>query len=285
MSASFTAIKAPPQTLERLDTWGTLDDLPWSLDNEVWTTAGEYTLTALEQGRSGGSASFVRKKNIALTGAATCSERIVLEGVALLAGIGRGLSGELFEGEIFRPVYDTLSGSCSGAGKISALRIRNDTASASGVGGELVAVLRIRGEAFAGDGISGEGISQVRARLLEMNGAAHGSQSEIFLRVFPLLVTEPARSGERFVLYRVRTDSPEGEGGTGERFHLRRIRTGIMPGWGQSAEALAPEYKGWTWKQEPGSAESVWTQQTAEPEAWRQIPGTDNEWRSVVQWQ
>jgi hypothetical protein len=48
MSATISALYPPPQSIDSLDEWGSLDGLLWSLDSAVWTTCGVYGLTADE---------------------------------------------------------------------------------------------------------------------------------------------------------------------------------------------------------------------------------------------
>ena len=63
--AQFFAISAPPQSLESLDNWGSVDGLPASLDSPLWNSAGIYGLNIAGQGRA--SARFV-PSNISFLG-------------------------------------------------------------------------------------------------------------------------------------------------------------------------------------------------------------------------
>ena len=56
MSATISALYPPPQSIDSLDQWGSLDGLLWSLDSTVWTTCGVYGLTSTESAQSAGAA-------------------------------------------------------------------------------------------------------------------------------------------------------------------------------------------------------------------------------------
>ena len=56
MSATISALYPPPQSIDSLDEWGSLDGLLWSLDSTVWTKCGVYGLTSTEAAASAGAA-------------------------------------------------------------------------------------------------------------------------------------------------------------------------------------------------------------------------------------
>lgn len=103
MSATFSALYPPPQSIDSLDQWGSLDGLLWSLDDAVWTTCGVYGLTSAEDAQSAGAA----QGSTIVNG--------VLDGVAAAAGV--------LEGEV---VYDagTLPGSATATQSLAGNRIR-----------------------------------------------------------------------------------------------------------------------------------------------------------------
>ena len=71
MGALFSTIKAPPQNLDSLDDWGSLDELLWSLDSDIWNSAGLYALEqAVGPGESGEEVSAVRIRSAELRGSA-----------------------------------------------------------------------------------------------------------------------------------------------------------------------------------------------------------------------
>ena len=73
MSATISALYPPPQSIDSLDEWGSLDSLPWSLDSAVWTTCGVYGLTSTEAAAGAGSARGGIIMHGVLTGAASSS--------------------------------------------------------------------------------------------------------------------------------------------------------------------------------------------------------------------
>lgn len=103
MSATISALYPPPQSIDSLDQWGSLDGLLWSLDSAVWTTCGVYGMTVTEDAQSAGAA----QGSTIVNG--------VLEGTAAAAGA--------LEGEV---VYDagTLPGSATATQSLAGNRIR-----------------------------------------------------------------------------------------------------------------------------------------------------------------
>lgn len=137
MGTSRTAIKAPPQSLEALDTWGDLDKLPWSLDDAVWTTAGVYALSLSEIANSGQMVTLVRKKIITLDGSAIGSESAVFASVLEASARGAALSGATVDFIRLRPVYASLSVTGASGEAMTAFRVRcgePDPADAAGSG-------------------------------------------------------------------------------------------------------------------------------------------------------
>lgn len=285
MAASFSAVKAPPQTLERLDTWGTLDKLPWSLDDAVWTKAGEYALTISEAGRSGQTITLVRKKVIVLSGAGLAAGTAVRTTVRLLSGNGTGKSGDSIQVDTLQPVYLSPAIARSGEGTLAADRIRTEIAAGTGTGGALIEALRIRQDDVEEAAESAEAASPVRARLLDMTGGATGGQSEIFLRVTPLLVTEPAESGEELWPFRVRVAPLSGVCAGGEAVTLVRVRcVEPDPANATGAGQIRPEYKGWGWDV-MARMDQAWEPVPMQAQGWRRLPDGNTEWLGIVEWQ
>ena len=266
MAASFSTIKAPPQTLERLDRWGMLDSLPWSLDDSVWSTAGEYALTLSETGKSGQTASFVRKKVITLKGTATATQSSVWASVVLLSGSGTTKAGEQVEAERLRPLYASLSGNCSSAGAVSAIRIRVAKEEGAAACLEKISYVRIRQAALMENAATSEALSPVRARLISGNGTTACGQDAIYFRVRPFLETVSALSAEGILPYRVRTTGLSGLAAkASEKEEPNRIRCVVpAPSNGKAESVISPEYKGW---------------------GWTELARRDVIWTGVVQWQ
>ncbi len=260
MASSRITVKAPPQSLEKLDRWGSMDSLPWSLDDAVWTTAGEYALTCSEQGKSGQSSAFVRKKVLEVKGAAVVSEKAVWAGVVLLSGSGAAETAQQQAGERLRPVYAVLAGSCFGDGDVSALRIRTGEDASNVTAGGTVFSLRIRQAAQKAQASCSEVFFPVRARLLSGSGAAVGGQNAVFLRVMPFLEVESACCAEELAPYRVRMTALAGLAAQfSEKTEPNRVRC-VKPDRsdGNAGSVIAPEYKGWGWT-ELARHEGTWT--------------------------
>ena len=265
MGTSRTAIKAPPQSLEALDTWGDLDKLPWSLDDAVWTTAGVYALSLSEIANSGQMVTLVRKKIITLDGSAIGSESAVFASVLEASARGAALSGATVDFIRLHPVYASLSVTGASGEAVAALRVRDNLLAGEAESGGGVAALRIRTAPLSGAVRCEDEAFVYRARLLDMTGRAEGRQSEIFLRVTPLLVTEPAESGEELRPFRVRMSSLSVTGASGEAMTAFRVRCGEPdPADAAGSGQIRPEYKGW---------------------GWRRLPDSNTEWRGIVEWQ
>lgn len=73
MSATFSALYPPPQSIDSLNEWGSLDGLLWSLDDAVWTKCGVYGLISAEDAQSAGAAQGSTFINGVLAGSAAAS--------------------------------------------------------------------------------------------------------------------------------------------------------------------------------------------------------------------
>jgi hypothetical protein len=176
MSAEFYTILPPPQTLETLDNWGSLDDLPLSLDSPAWETAGIYGLTIEDGAKASGSLEGSRQTAIPLSPAQAQS--------------GAALAGAL------RIRTDTLAGSAKAGGGVTFQRIRNDSLLSGYAVSEFCLPLRIRQASMAGEVAATASASWHRVRL-----GAGSAQASGFARAAEWL--------------RTRTDSVAAEGVTG----------------------------------------------------------------------
>ena len=86
--AQFFAISAPPQSLESLDNWGSVDSLPASLDSPLWNSAGIYGLNIAEQARA--SAEFVASNTFCLGGTLSATSSGTLQSSVLKLGRATG---------------------------------------------------------------------------------------------------------------------------------------------------------------------------------------------------
>lgn len=117
--AQFFDISAPPQGLESLDHWGSLDSLPASLDSGVWTRAGVYGLSVGE--------------------AARASARLGTSHLACLGGTLRATSAGALQSSVLKS--GRAGGTAAASGKVAGLRLRFSGGMASGrAGGSLLGV-------------------------------------------------------------------------------------------------------------------------------------------------
>lgn len=202
MSAEFYTILPPPQTLETLDNWGSLDDLPLSLDSPAWESAGIYRLTIADGAKASGALEGSRQTAIPLLPAQAQS--------------GEALAGAL------RIRTDTLAGSAKTGGGATFQRIRNDSLVLGAVVSDGCLPLRIRQASMAGEVAATASASWLRVRL-----GAGAAQASGFARVAEWL--------------RTRTDSVAAEGVTGGTATGYMIRSLQATGAVHTAQASAFE--------------------------------------------
>lgn len=136
--AQFFAISAPPQSLESLDNWGSVDSLPASLDSPLWNSAGIYGLNIAGQGRA--SAQFVSSNIFCLGGTLNATSSGTLQSSVLKLG--------------------RATGTAAGGAMLDCLRLRYSGGAASArTGGSLLGVgvlyMDMGGAARASGGLHG----------------------------------------------------------------------------------------------------------------------------------
>lgn len=181
MSAEFYTILLPPQTLESLDNWGSLDRLPLSLDDSAWAAAGIYGLTIADGAQTSGRMEGSRQTVIPLAPAE--------------AFTGEGL------GESLRIRTDSLTGKASTGGGLSALRIRNEAGEIQAETGQGTTFQRIRQDALTSGALVSENWCPLRVRLLSGSLTASvlfGSSAE-FVRIRDGVGTASALAGNSAV--------------------------------------------------------------------------------------
>ncbi len=104
MSASFSAILPPPQTIDTLDNWGDLDSLLWSLDGDIWTWCGIYGFTAEQTGKSSQTVKTARIRTQAVTASAKASGSFKGESILDLSGSTDAVAGEDIIGGVARAI-------------------------------------------------------------------------------------------------------------------------------------------------------------------------------------
>ena len=171
--ARFSALAAPPQSLDTLDRWGRLDSLPASLDSPLWNSAGLWELEAEALARS--SQAFESRLVAALSGelASASGERLAPRLFRLLSMDGRTGTGGAFSARRLRPLRARgaarAEASCHGVGVLY-LAMGGSARSGGGLALALTASLKGR-EAGAGNGA----LSLHFVRLLSL-GAGAGEQ-------------------------------------------------------------------------------------------------------------
>lgn len=278
MSAEFYTILLPPQTLETLDNWGSLDDLPLSLDSSAWDTAGIYGLTIADGAVVSGSMEGSRQSVIPLgaslahSGASFGATRIRSDSLAGTvstdgdATFQRIRNDALVSGyavfEICLPLrirqgvsVDTAQATTSvswlrlreGKGTAQAsclasvalwLRTRTDSVAAEGVTGGTTAGYLIRSLQATVSARSGQDSAFIRARLGSGQATALAVGKLDFVRLLHLVESEPGKSGENFTASRVRPHSATLDANSGQSIAALRIRGNVTSDTVKSAENI-----------------------------------------------
>lgn len=195
----FFTILPPPQSVDTLDAWGSLDNLPFSLDSAVWQTVGVYGLVASEGGKSGGGlrgASVTR--GLACYGSATSAGAMQGAKVAYLAGEGAAKSGGVLSATILRGVGGRGEARSSGALAFIAIRALFDTEPASS-GGDMLGV-KVSYLSGSGLAVSGGGATSNFIRSLVAESAAKSGGVADVGRVLVVAGAGQASSGEEVIV-------------------------------------------------------------------------------------
>ena len=91
--AEFFSLSPPPQSLETLDSWGTLDRLPASLDSPLWQSAGLYGLRIADKGRA--TSAFPLCSTACLSGGLGAKSSAILHSSVARALGAKGMSAAL----------------------------------------------------------------------------------------------------------------------------------------------------------------------------------------------
>lgn len=177
--AVFTDILPPPQSVDSLDDWGSIDGLLWSLDSPVWNSAGKYGLEAEEGALSGqgGLEGWVRiRTEVAVIEGSAHGEAkgnvvldLSLSGHAVMhaehiGGVARAIPvspvhGTAGESVAFTRTRDGRAEMESRAsGGMSFIRIRTDRFSSPASGGDEIVPWRVRLLEGSDDMAGGEAI-------------------------------------------------------------------------------------------------------------------------------
>lgn len=191
MPGAFSPILPPPQSIDSLDSWGSLDGLPFSLDSSLWTTAGLYGLTVSDAVTIGQQADGQRMRTS------------VLAGLSVADGQAAGQAVLEIRGE------DAASGGGEAAASIAAWILLDAVSSTAG---ESLTLERVRPLLVDASVSSHAGTDFQRIR-----SAAHASRSEVVatlvaVRVRPGSGTDVARAAQEGGFERIRLHSAVGKG-------------------------------------------------------------------------
>ena len=143
MPGAFSPIFPPPQSIDSLDSWGSLDGLPFSLDSSVWTKAGLYGLTVSDAEPVRQQVSDQRTRTSAIAGMAVSGDSADGQAVLELMGTGEATTGESVIGGVTVAIGVDPSRASSGQTLVM-LRIRpglmDDAAAPSNEGLDLYRV-------------------------------------------------------------------------------------------------------------------------------------------------
>lgn len=143
MPGAFSPIFPPPQSIDSLDSWGSLDDLPFSLDSFLWTTAGLYGLTVSDAAQVRPHVNGQRTRTSTIAGMAVSGDSADGQAVLELMGTGEATTGESVIGGVTVAIGVDPSRASSGQ-TLVILRIRpglmDDAAARSNEGLDLYRV-------------------------------------------------------------------------------------------------------------------------------------------------
>lgn len=143
MPGAFSPILSPPQSIDSIDAWGDLDDLPYSLDSTRWDVIGLYKIVVTDVVRTTETGQGQRTRTDAIGGSAVAAG--TADGDALLdvEGMGIASSGEDSVGGI-TVVIPVEPAAGSSEQLLLLWRVRPDNPGSGSVPGELLYPYRIR---------------------------------------------------------------------------------------------------------------------------------------------
>lgn len=257
MSEFFT-ILPPPQSVDTLDAWGSLDDLPYSLDSAVWQSVGVYGLVASEGGESGEAL-----RGDAVTRGLSC------RATASSSGAMKGAKVTYLAGE----------GSAKSGGSLKVAAIRGVGGRGEAVSSGKLAFIAIRALFDTEPAVSGGGMLGVKVTYLSGSGqaVAHEAVKVNFTR--GLVVDSTAKAGGVADVGRVLIVAGDGASVSSDDalvgfkgWDWSGEKSPSAPVWEQKNEQLTP------WMQKAENA-AVWAAQSVTAKDWTQKQG------GVAQWQ
>lgn len=174
--ATYQTILPPPQSVDSLDVWGGLDSLPWSLDSDLWLSAGVYGILASESAQA---AESLKKWNRVRTSN-------VLQGVA---------AGGEAEGNIIRDLVISDAAHMYGE-QIGGVARAIPIAPIHGQSGEFFTPYRVRSDIEQSHAQTSETFTPYRVRTDYPESTTQSSESIIIYRLLTLFTFGSGTSGE-----------------------------------------------------------------------------------------
>ena len=246
MPGAFSPIFPPPQSIDSLDSWGSLDDLPFSLDSSLWTTAGLYELTVSDAVATGQQADGQRTRTSVVAGLSVADGQAAGQAVLELRGedaaSGVGHAAACITAWILLDAVASTAGESLTLERVRPLLVDASVSSHAGTDfQDMAEPVRIRTDAVAGPGASGEWMLGGRLRS-DVLGVS-------------------ARSGGEADVWRV----------------LMLLGDGVVVTDGRAL----PEYKGWGWDADLQAGQK-WAPLVHMPKDWQAMGGKDATWRLLV---
>lgn len=259
MAAEFHNILLPPQTLDSLDAWGSLDSLPLSLDSPAWEAAGIYRLTIRDSAKSGGSLRGVKVTPAKLaTGTAKGQEKFSAKRSRKGGGSSAAKSGNSFKavrsrkcvcgekatsGNRLTSRRSRLGGASTTATTTqtygSSVRVRVATCTIGAKSGAIYKASISRPEAFAGVTNSGERFKSVRVRTVEESLVVTAGGSISSGRTRGVTASGLAQVDETFSAARSRSGVASAKTHSGETFSCTASLAGTGELTTKTSESIA----------------------------------------------
>ena len=238
MAAEFHNILLPPQTLESLDAWGSLDSLPLSLDSPAWEAAGIYRLTIGDSAKSGGSLRCVKVTTAKLaTGTAKVQEKFSAKRTRKGGGSSAAKSGKSFKASRSRKGGGSFAATTMQA--FSSVRVRSVTCKTGAKSGGVYEFFVARPAALAGTANSGESLKCVRIRTVAKSIKAVASQRFKSGRDRFVTLADSLLGRASIATCRVRNITAISSALTNEALSATRSRSGVARSTAQGGNAFS----------------------------------------------
>ena len=325
MPGAFSPIFPPPQSIDSLDSWGSLDGLPFSLDSSLWTKAGLYGLTVSDAVVSGQQADGQRTRTSVVAGLSVVEGQAEGQAVLELRGEDAASAGGHATASITAWILLDAVASTTGE-SLTLERVRPLLADASVSSHAWIVFQRIRSDAHNSISETVATLVAVRVRPGRGTDAAQAAQECGFKRIrlhsavgegqadaaviggvtvsIPLDVSAGMAFQDMAEPVLIRTDAVAGPGASGEWMLGGRLRCDVL---GVSAQT-AGEADVWRvlmlygggdvlsdgdvlpeykgWGwKRDAQTEQGWAPIIEAGQHWHSLPGGTKDWRGIVEWQ